>query len=196
MRGSTLYIAWFLAEMVFGVKVVVSGDTMKFSNTRPTLIISNHRCKVDWLLNWCLLFRMGSTGRHRCLSKNKFSEYTFIGWATSMSALIWIRNNWTVDKGTIIDTIRYYSSISLPVQLVLFPEGTCLNKANLKKSHDFARKNGLELYEYVLHPRTKGFVQSVKSLKEVYGEFDICNVTTGFIGNITHGEMDTVKGNS
>lgn len=41
----------------------------------------------------------------------------------------------------------------------------CLEN-NKARSNDFAEKNGLQKYEYVLHPRTTGFTFVVDRLRE------------------------------
>lgn len=49
-----------------------------------------------------------------------------------------------------------------------------LSLANTKaRSHEFAEKNGLRKYEYVLHPRTTGFTFVVERLREGNISFDI-----------------------
>ena len=48
-----------LSELVFGVKVRISGDLKQLSSTSPTLIIMNHRTRFDWLFFWCFLLRQG-----------------------------------------------------------------------------------------------------------------------------------------
>lgn len=61
------------------------------------------------------------------------------------------------------------------------------------KDKEYALKNGLHVNEYVLHPRTTGFVHCVKVLRE-WGEFDICDVTVGYVGDIPQGEVHMMKG--
>lgn len=41
----------------------------------------------------------------------------------------------------------------------------CLENSKAR-SNDFAEKNGLQKYEYVLHPRTTGFTFVVERLRE------------------------------
>lgn len=40
---------------------------------------------------------------------------------------------------------------------MLFPEGTDRGERATRISHKFADENGLDRYDYVLHPRTTGF---------------------------------------
>lgn len=43
-------------EYLFGVKIFVSGD--EIDNSASSLIIMNHRTRLDWLFFWNALFRM------------------------------------------------------------------------------------------------------------------------------------------
>lgn len=43
-------------EYIFGVKIFVSGDVIE--NSTPSLIIMNHRTRLDWLFFWNALFRI------------------------------------------------------------------------------------------------------------------------------------------
>lgn len=51
------------------------------------------------------------------------------------------------------------------------------------RSNDFAEKNGLQKYEYVLHPRTTGFTFVVDRLRE--GEHSFQNVHIDKVTAIT-----------
>lgn len=44
-----------LLELVFGVKVVITGDG--FIPGERSVIIMNHRTRLDWMFLWCCLLR-------------------------------------------------------------------------------------------------------------------------------------------
>lgn len=44
-----------LLELVFGVKVIITGDG--FVPSERSLIIMNHRTRLDWMFLWCCLLR-------------------------------------------------------------------------------------------------------------------------------------------
>lgn len=106
---------------------------------------------------------------------------------------VMLNRNWSDDEKAFTNVIRYYRKVSLPVQLLLFPEGTDFSPKNKAKDLEFAKKNDLRINEYVMHPRTKGFYQCVKILRE-QDQFDICDITVGYVGKIMQGEMDMIKG--
>lgn len=52
------------------------------------------------------------------------------------------------------------------LQVLLFPEGTDKCDRASKRSDDFATKMGLTKYEFVLHPRTTGFIHLATQMKK------------------------------
>ena len=180
--------------MLNGVKIVISGDvTKELSKTRPTLIIMNHRCRFDWLFLWCFLLRRGSLTKERIILKKGIAKIPFFGWAMDFVLFLFVHRNWSDDEKAITDMINFYHDTSLPVQLLLFPEGSNLSDLNKQKDRQFAEKNGLCVNEYVMHPRTKGFVHCVKQLRK-RKEIDICDISVGYVGKIALGEKELLQG--
>ena len=70
------------------------------------------------------------------------------------------RNNLCLDVAKILWLTR-----SFQLQVLLFPEGTDLTERTKAKSEAFAKKNDLNCYNYVLHPRTTGFTYLVEKLR-------------------------------
>ena len=42
---------------MLGVKIIVTGD--KPSKSENSIIIMNHRCRLDWMFFWCVMARSG-----------------------------------------------------------------------------------------------------------------------------------------
>ncbi len=76
-----------------------------------------------------------------------------------MSRFVYISRSWKVDEERLSLMLDYFArhSESTPFQLILFPGGTNLTPATLKKSHKFAGQNNLPKLKNVLLPRTTGF---------------------------------------
>ena len=51
-------------------------------------------------------------------------------------------------------------------QILIFPEGTNLTPNTKKYSDEFAKKNNLLKFDYVLHPRVTGFSYVTNFLKQ------------------------------
>ena len=58
-----------LMEVVYGIRVVVSGDRIDTSRHGSNLLIMNHRTRLDWMFFWCVLFR----GSYQNLFNQKIS---------------------------------------------------------------------------------------------------------------------------
>ena len=111
-----------------------------------------------------------------------------------VSQFIFLSRNWTKDQQIMSDNLAYYYSRGYPVQLLFFPEGTDLSDSNRSKSHKYAKENGLPVYDYVLHPRTTGFVHCLNELQKGPTAPTIVNVTVGYVGDVPQNERDILAG--
>uniref|UniRef100_A0A0N4WXA2 Acyltransf_C domain-containing protein n=1 Tax=Haemonchus placei TaxID=6290 RepID=A0A0N4WXA2_HAEPC len=76
------------------------------------------------------------------------------------------------------------------LQILLYPEGTDKCPLATERSRKYAEKNGLVNYEYVLHPRTTGFVYIIQNMRKAgYIDF-LYDVTIGFGDCIVQSEVD------
>ncbi|XP_057353281.1 lysocardiolipin acyltransferase 1 isoform X3 [Manis pentadactyla] len=153
-----------LLETMFGVKVIITGDA--FVPGERSVIIMNHRTRMDWMFLWNCLMRYSYLRLEKICLKASLKSVPGFGWAMQAAAYIFIHRKWKDDKGHFEDMIDYFCDIREPLQLLIFPEGTDLTENSKARSNDFAEKNGLQKYEYVLHPRTTGFTFVVDRLRE------------------------------
>ncbi|XP_034515589.1 lysocardiolipin acyltransferase 1 isoform X6 [Ailuropoda melanoleuca] len=167
--NSRLVATWLtlpvaLLETMFGVKVIITGDA--FVPGERSVIIMNHRTRMDWLFLWNCLMRYSYLRLEKICLKASLKSVPGFGWAMQAAAYIFIHRKWKDDQSHFEDIIDYFCDIREPLQLLIFPEGTDLTENSKARSNDFAEKNGLQKYEYVLHPRTTGFTFVVERLRE------------------------------
>jgi lysocardiolipin and lysophospholipid acyltransferase len=123
---------------------------------------------------------------------NKFCW--ILGWAMQNAMYIFLKRRWEHDEGYLREVLGYFKEISYPLQLLLFPEGTNLDSVTKVKSDGFARKNNLPCYEYVLHPRVRGFTFCMENLRN--GRLDaVHDITVGYDVNHSFWEIDLILGN-
>ena len=67
------------------------------------------------------------------------------------------RQRWQDDKTILTRSLHYFQASQLRVSIFLFPEGAIFRKKTKKLSNIFAQNHKLTEYQYVLHPKTKGF---------------------------------------
>lgn len=107
---------------------------------------------------------------------------------------IFLSRNWSTDEKLLKEGISWFSETDFPIQLLFFPEGTDLSPANKEKGHKYAEKNNLPKYEYVLHPRTKGFWQCVEEMRKFKEPPTLVNISVGYVGPMPQNEQDIAAG--
>lgn len=195
--SSRLVATWLtlpvaLLETMFGVKVVITGDA--FVPGERSVIIMNHRTRVDWMFLWNCLMRYSYLRLEKICLKSSLKSVPGFGWAMQAAAFIFIHRKWKDDKNHFEDMIDYFCDIHEPLQLLIFPEGTDLTENNKTRSNDFAEKNGLQKYEYVLHPRTTGFTFVVDRLREGNNLDAVHDITVAYPYNIPQTEKHLLLG--
>ncbi|XP_072356724.1 lysocardiolipin acyltransferase 1-like [Scyliorhinus torazame] len=113
-----------LLEMVLGVRVVVTGDG--FIPGERTVIIMNHRTRLDWMYLWNCLLRYSYLRMEKICLKSSLKSIPGFGWAMQVAAFIFVRRNWEEDQEYLSLMLEYLCDIKHPLQLLMFPEGTDL----------------------------------------------------------------------
>lgn len=181
-----------LLETVFGVRVVITGDA--FVPGERSVIIMNHRTRMDWLFLWNCLIRYSYLRLEKICLKASLKAVPGFGWAMQAAAFIFIHRKWKDDKSHLEDMIDYFCDIHEPLQLLIFPEGTDLTEKSKARSNDFAEKNSLKKYEYVLHPRTTGFTFVVDRLRQAQSLDAVHDITVAYPHNIPQTERHLLRG--
>ncbi|XP_077630212.1 lysocardiolipin acyltransferase 1 isoform X2 [Crocuta crocuta] len=177
---------------MFGVKVIITGDA--FVPGERSVIIMNHRTRMDWMFLWNCLMRYSYLRLEKICLKASLKSVPGFGWAMQAAAYIFIHRKWKDDKSHFEDMIDYFCDIREPLQLLIFPEGTDLTENSKARSNDFAEKNGLQKYEYVLHPRTTGFTFVVDRLREGKNLDAVHDITVAYPHNIPQTERHLLYG--
>jgi 1-acyl-sn-glycerol-3-phosphate acyltransferase len=152
----------FLLEKVYGIQCVLTGD--RVDSTERSVVISNHRTRLDWAMLWPVLARSRATYALHVILKHDIKKIPLMGWATAMSRYIFLHRKWDRDAEH-IDNMLQLIARQPSYALLIFPEGTDLNAKGLAASDAFAEKAGLPKYRQILHPRTKGFTEMVTILR-------------------------------
>ncbi|XP_076841771.1 lysocardiolipin acyltransferase 1 [Brachyhypopomus gauderio] len=181
-----------LLEVVFGVKVAITGDG--FIPGERSVIIMNHRTRLDWMFLWCCLLRYSYLRLEKVCLKAALKAVPGFGWAMQVAAFIFIQRKWEQDQSHMAEMLEYFCDIREPLQLLLFPEGTDLTDNTRARSHKFAEENGLPRYEYVLHPRTTGFTFIVDILRKGDNLDAVHDITVAYPKNIPQTERHLLSG--
>ncbi|XP_003379777.1 lysocardiolipin acyltransferase [Trichinella spiralis] len=156
------------AMMVLLVKlrVRITGDGIKSSDR--AVILMNHRTRLDWMYFWLALYSIDPklliSGK--IILKSELKSIPGAGWSMQCKNFIFLQRAWEIDRITLKENVDYWSSIDLPFQLLIFPEGTNFCMETKAKSDNFAISNGMQPLEHVLQPRTTGVVYLISELCE------------------------------
>ncbi|XP_053701869.1 lysocardiolipin acyltransferase 1 isoform X1 [Synchiropus splendidus] len=181
-----------LLELVFGVKVVITGEG--FVPGERSVIIMNHRTRLDWMFLWCCLLRYSYLRLEKICLKAALKAVPGFGWAMQVACFVFIQRRWEADKEHLENMLDYFCDIREPLQLLLFPEGTDLTENTRTRSDAFAAQNNLPKFEYVLHPRTTGFTFIVERLRQGNNLDAVHDITVAYPKNIPQTERHLVLG--
>ena len=62
------------------------------------LILMNHHTEMDWLYTWMMGDRLGILGNCRAFAKDSLKYVPVIGWAWTMSDMIFLKRKWEKTK--------------------------------------------------------------------------------------------------
>ena len=187
---STAVTAWRLLIdyvcMVGGLTEIVTGDVeiLEKKYTGSKLVVSNHVSYTDSLVVYEIARRFGQLGHIRSFAK-KSLKFTLpiVGWFMGLSDFIFLSRDWDKDQQNIkrqLDLLAEQSKhfTTGAFWLHIFPEGTRLRPKKLAEAHEFAKAQGLPIFENVLIPRVKGLQCTLVSARD---SFDgILDITLGY----------------
>ncbi|WAR19254.1 LCLT1-like protein [Mya arenaria] len=183
-RTATVLLIWFwkvycvaVYEVLFQTKVKVYGDVP--SDKDATLMIMNHRTRLDWLYLFSFQVRHASLKHYTISLKNVLKSLPGIGWAMQIAGFIFLDRKWEEDEANISKCLRVFREVQFKQQ----------------RSDIYAEKNNLPKYNYVLHPRTTGFNHFVQEMKKDGLLDHLLDITIAYPRGIPQSELDIFKGN-
>jgi len=190
--GVTLLV--FFTNKLLGVRVRSFGDRVQ--RHEKTVVVMNHRTRLDWLYFFNYLFRARVLNRQKITLKAPLKWVPMIGWSLQTAGYMFLNRNAAEDEENIRNSLIYSEELGCKPNILIFPEGTDLSPENKQRSWKYAEKMGLQKYDHVLHPRTKGFVWYVQNLRKVGGIQAVHDVTVGYPDEVITSEKDMLMGNS
>jgi len=162
-------LAWFtLAASLLEREsdaIVATGD-VPAATDRTSLILCNHRSRIDWMYIWVLVARFGTSASLKIALKDSLRSVPFFGWAMQAFLFIFLsRRDREHDLTALREGLRYaVHTLREPTTFLLFPEGTDLSPSSLEKSKAWAAARGLAPYHHLLQPHAAGFVEAVGAM--------------------------------
>jgi 1-acyl-sn-glycerol-3-phosphate acyltransferase len=165
-------------------KIILTGHTSLslLNNNQSAILIANHLSYSDCLYLLILTKLFGKQGIIRFISKESISYVPIFGWACKLCGFIFLKRDWVYDQITITNQLRKQRSdtSSLPILLVMFPEGTIMTKEKLLLGQEFIKSKDDSLnypfYTCLLPPKTTGLYYCLSNLNPKY----LIDVTMGY----------------
>ncbi|KAH3811008.1 lysocardiolipin acyltransferase 1-like [Dreissena polymorpha] len=195
----SIFCTWFALaaasfETLYGIKIRITGEVQSFRRDVTSIIVLNHRTRLDWLFYSAVQCRYGSLRNFKISLKNMLRHAPGAGWAMQAAHFLFLHRKWESDQSKIDSFLCHFQNVGSHPQVLLFPEGTDLQPESLAKSKLFAKKNDLPEYQYVLHPRTTGFVSLVKGMQHYNDLKQIVDVTVSYPLNVCQDENQLLAG--
>lgn len=151
-------------EKINNIEIQVTGD--KIPQNESAIIISNHLGAIDFLLHNVVSSRAGKRGDCKYFIKYSSLFIPIFGLIMYFLGFIFLNRNWQSDRKYLQKQFSFIKNSKKPIWLMLFPEGTRYSLEKVKSSQDFSKENNLPVLDNVLYPRTKGFIETVQSLRK------------------------------
>ncbi|XP_014289944.1 lysocardiolipin acyltransferase 1 [Halyomorpha halys] len=183
-----------LMEILFGTEFIVSGD--KIRPWEHSILIMNHRTRLDWNFLWGAMYYSTSPPSHRLkfILKSPIKRVPGAGWVMQMAGFFYIHRRWEDDQRLVSNMLEYLQDINHTYQVLIFPEGTDLTKKSIARSNHYADINNLQHYTHVLHPKTTGFAYIVKKMKSIEQLDAVYDLTIGYPDTLPETEIDVMQG--
>ncbi|CAK1555149.1 unnamed protein product [Leptosia nina] len=206
-----------LFQWCYGTTLHHYGDYVNPNET--TIIVMNHRTRVDWNYVWIALYHAtqnnypecickepevvedsnlfdmiaGGKSRIKIVLKDEIKSVPGMGWIMQLNFFLYVKRNWQEDQVNLAQYIDYYKKMNdYKQRIVLFPEGTDLSEENKRRSEKYAITKQLPMYDYVLHPRTTGWSSLCAGLRPA-GLVSVYDVTLAY-DTPAQTEIDLLRG--
>ncbi|KAJ3203833.1 hypothetical protein HDU67_009903, partial [Dinochytrium kinnereticum] len=172
-----------ITHLLCPVELVVTGDHVSLRSDERIILMSNHQTLVDWWYIWLLAWWKGAHGDVRIILKDSLKWIPIVGWGMQFFEFIFLSRKIAIDESRLRSNMSKIRSIaspppasasssssssfsstqlkpfpkSLPLWLILFPEGTVYTPDTIEKSNAHADRNGIPRPKHTILPRSTGF---------------------------------------
>jgi len=121
---------------------------------------------TDWLYMWWIAYCNGMHGSIFIVLKESLRQIPILGSGMKLSQFIFLKRNWEEDKPQMAKHFQKLNKPTLPMWLLIFPEGTNLADSTRERSAQWAKKNGIEDMQHTLIPRSTGLRFSLQQMRQ------------------------------
>lgn len=130
------------------------------------VLMANHQLYTDWLYLWWIAYTNNMHGFVYIILKESLRNIPIIGWSAQFYNFIFLARNWEEDQRRFKKALSRLDSVTQPMWLIIFPEGTNLSSTTREKSKAWATKNNLQDMKHQLLPRSTGLRFCLNELQD------------------------------
>lgn len=169
-----------LARLLYGYRLRVTGSDVPIAEN--AIIVANHQNMPDITTLMAFARSKRRLGDLKWFVKDPLKYVPGVGWGMLFIGCLFVKRDWTADQTRVMSTFRHILQHRIPIWLMIFAEGTRVTPKKLAASRAYALSRGLQPFDHLLVPRTKGFAASVQGLRgHVTAVYD---VTIGYVTGV------------
>ncbi|WOO79711.1 putative acyltransferase CST26 [Vanrija pseudolonga] len=160
------------------------------------VLMANHQAHVDWIYLWILACYAGHAEGITILLKWSLRQVPIVGWGMRNFRFIFLKRSWAADKDNLTHSLQRLASEAKsgdsnqasgkkgskrsPLWLFVFPEGTIPSEDERPKSASYAKKQGVDDFVGLLHPRSTGLLFCLRTLLPSVPDLKLLDVTVTY----------------
>lgn len=129
------------------------------------VFLANHTYELDWIAAWQFTDKYSHLASCKAMLKDDLKYIPITGWTWRMSDQILLDRNWDKDKhkfSSAVDNLLKYE----PMIATFFCEGARFTRQKAEACREFAKQRAIDAPKYHLIPRTKGWCEFVRLIKQ------------------------------
>ena len=181
---------WYGVQLIFTrlnrACITTSGDVLPHHES--AIVIANHVSWTDFYMIQQLAIRSGMLGRCRWFAKQQLKWVPFLGWGLWAMGMPLVSRRWDRDQRELDRVFRGPKQFNWPIcmlplhipwlacrqdslltydtGLISYSEATRYTPQKYTETVQWCKANDRPIPKYTLYPRTKGFVTTVKALRQ------------------------------
>lgn len=180
------------ARLVFTAADAADAARLRDGPQERALVMCSHRTTWDWLFSWMWMVRLPGRASSEKIAVKRALTLVPGFHGMQMLGFFDLARKWAGDRAHMTELMRHYRDANFPLRLLLFPEGTDF-RSSLAASRRFAEREGLQQYDYVLHPRTTGMAHLAEQGADGFWDA-VYDVTVGYPDRCPETEIAMLKG--
>ncbi|KAJ1533312.1 hypothetical protein HK096_005409, partial [Nowakowskiella sp. JEL0078] len=167
IQGTYGYCLALLNYLFVNNEIIVTGDKDWLADYKGKLVvISNHQIYPDWWYLWIFAWFFKHSGDVKIMMVEWLKNVPVFGTGFWIFEFIMMKQKWDKDRKIISKSLKKAKKASLPLFMIIFPEGTLNTPNNREKSEKFAKKSDItEVPKHVILPRSTGLFFCIQSLQ-------------------------------